>query len=226
MPNLQALIFEPARTVLAQIGQFVASALLVIVLLLIGLIVSGIVKTLVTKVLKAVKLDELSDAVKLDNLLAKGGIGYSLSELIGIIFYWLAILVTIMVAVNAIGLTVAADLLNRVVLYIPNVIAAIFILILGAFVATVLSNITQAGALNAGIGQSKLLGKIVQVAVLIFAVAIALEQLKIGSRVIELTVGIVLASIGLASAIAFGFGCKDIAEKSLRDFLDNLKSKK
>lgn len=226
MPNWQAVLLEPAKTILAQIGQFMTSALLVIIILIVGWLISNVVKAIVTKVLKAVKIDSLSETIKLDSLLAKGGISNPLSELVGIICYWLAILVTLVVAINALGLTVAAELLNRVILYVPNIIIAIFILISGMFVATLLNNIVQTAANNAGVSQSKLFGKIVEVVVIIFAIAISLEQLKIGTRIIELAVGIILASIGLASAIAFGFGCKDIAAKFLSNLIDNLKSKK
>jgi putative Mn2+ efflux pump MntP len=138
----------------------------------------------------------------------------------------LALLVTFVAAINAIGLTVAADLLNRIVLYIPNIIAAIFILILGMFVATLLSNIVRTAANNAGVAQSKLLGKVVEIAVAVFAIAITLEQLGIGAKVIELFITVILASIGLGLALAFGLGCKDIAAKFLNELIDNIKSKK
>jgi hypothetical protein len=118
----QAVLLAPAKSVLTQIGQFLASALLVLIILVIGWLISKLIKTAVTALLRAIRLDTLSDRIELDNILAKGGIKYSLSELIGIICYWLALLVTFMVAINAIGLTVAAELVNRVVLYIPNII--------------------------------------------------------------------------------------------------------
>ncbi len=180
---------------------------------------------MVTKVLAALRLDELSDRIGLDSLLEKGGIGYSLSELLGIICYWLALLVSFMVAINAVGLTIAADLLNKVVLYIPNVIAAIFILILGMFAATLLRNIIQTAANNAGISQSKLLAKAVEAIIAIFAIFLALEQLEIGIRITELTLAIILGSIGLGLALAFGLGCKDVAEKFVSDLIDKLKKK-
>ena len=130
MSSWQVVLLEPARTVLAQIGQFLVNILLVIVILIIGWVISNLIKIVVTKGLRAVKLDELSDRIELETMLEKGGIGYSISELIGVVCYWIAILVTFMVAINAVGLTIAADLLNRVVLYVPNVIAAVFILVL------------------------------------------------------------------------------------------------
>lgn len=225
MSDLQIVLLEPAKTVLSQVGQFLVSVLLVIIVLIIGWVLSKLIKTLVTKGLKAAKLDELSDRIELDTILAKGGIKYSLSELIGVICYWLGLLITVVVAVNAVGLTTFADLLNKVALFVPNVIAAIFILILGIFVATLLSNIIQTAASNAGISQGALLGKVVEMVVVIFTIAITLEQLGIGDEIIKLVISIVLASLGLAMALAFGLGCKDIAGKFVAELLDKIKKK-
>lgn len=225
MNSWQVILLEPARVVLAQIGQFLVNILLVIIILIIGWIISKAVKAVVTKGLRAIKLNELSDRIGLEVLLEKGGIGYSLSELVGIICYWLAILVTFMVAINAVGLTVAADLLNKVVLYIPNVIAAIFILILGMFAATIVKNIVLTAINNAGVAQGKILSKAVEIAIIAFAVFAALEQLGIGIRITELTLGVILGSIGLGLALAFGLGCKDIAGKFVNDFTEKLKKK-
>lgn len=226
MSNWLVVLLEPAKAVLSQISQFLISVLLVIFILIVGWLISKLIKTLVVKVLRSVRLDELSDRIQLDSILAKGGIKYTLSELIGVVCYWLALLVTFVVAINAVGLTVAADLLNRVVLYIPNIIASIFILILGMFVATLLSSIVQTAATNAGLSQAKLLGKIVEVVVVVFAVAITLEQLGIGAKIIEMIIVIVLGSLGLAAALAFGMGCRNIAEKFLADLIEKIKSKR
>jgi len=223
MTSWQVVLLEPARTVLSQIGQFLVSILLVLVILIFGWIVSLIIKGLVIKALRAVKLDMLSDRIELDALLEKGGITLSLSELIGVICYWLVMLITFMVAINAVGLTIAADLLNKVVLYIPNVIAAIFILIVGMFVATLLKNIVTTAANNAGLAQGKILSKVVEIIVLVFAVLVGLEQLNIGLRITELTVAIILSTIGLGCALAFGLGCKDIAAKYVAEFIEKLK---
>jgi len=225
MSSWQVVLLEPARAVLAQISQFVINALLVIIILIIGWLLSKVIKTIVSKALKTSKIDGLSDHIGLDKLLSKGGITYSLSDLIAVICYWLGLLVTFMIAVNALGLTIAADLLNKVVLYIPNVIAAVFILILGMFVATLLKNIVQTAANNAGLHQSKVLAQIVETVVIAFAVFVGLEQLQIGIRVTELTVSIILGSLGLGLALAFGLGCKDIAGKFVAEFVEKLKKK-
>jgi len=223
--NWVIVLLEPAKVVLGQIGQFVVNVLLVVIILIIGWVLSKLIKTLVTKALRALKVDDLSARIELDSLLEKGGIGYSLSELVGVICYWLALLVSFMVAINAVGLTIAAELLKQVVSYIPNVIAAMFILILGMFVATILKNIVQTAANNAGLSQSKILSSIVETIVIVFAVFVALEQLQIGIRITELTLGIVLGSIGLGLALAFGLGCKDIAARFVNEIIENIKRK-
>lgn len=225
MSSWQVVLLEPARTVLAQIGQFLVNILLVVIILIVGWVIAKVIKTIVTKGLRAVKLDNLSDNIGLDSVLEKGGITYSLSELLGVICYWLGLLVTFMVAINAVGLTIAAELLNKIVLYIPNVIAAIFILILGMFISTLLKNIVQTAANNAGLSQSKLLAKIVEVIIVVFAVVIALEQLNIGISVTELTLSIILGTVGLGLALAFGLGCRDIAGKYVGELIEKLKKK-
>ncbi len=225
MSSWQVVLLEPARSVLTQISQFMVNVLLVIVILIIGWLISKLFKAVVTKALKTIQVDTLSSKIELDKVLSKGGITYTLSELIGVICYWLGLLVTFMVAINAIGLTVAAELLNKVVLYIPNVISAIFILIIGMFAATALKNIVKTAANNAGFGQGKMLGQIVEAVVMIFTIFVGLEQLNIGVRVTELTVGIILGSLGLAMALAFGLGCREIAGKFVAELVEKLKKK-
>ncbi|MCX5698627.1 MAG: hypothetical protein NTX01_02885 [Candidatus Omnitrophica bacterium] len=225
MSSWQVVLLEPARMVLAQISLFMVNALLVIIILLIGWLLSKVIRSVVSKTLKTAKINELSSRIELDKLLGKGGITYTLSDLIGVICYWLGLLITFMVAVNSVGLTIAADLLNKVVLYIPNVIAALFILILGMFVSTLLKNIVQTAASNAGLNQGKLLAQVVETVVIAFAIFVGLEQLQIGIRITELTISIVLGSLGLGLALAFGLGCKDIAGKFVAELTDKLRKK-
>lgn len=219
------VLLVPARESLRQVSTFVLNVASVIVVLLIGWLIAKVIETIVVKALKAVKLDTISDRFEVDTILAKGGIKISLSELVGAVCYWIIILVTFLVAANATGLTVAADLLNRVVLYVPNIVAAVFILILGIFGATLLNNVVQTAAANAGIAQSRLLGKVTEIVIIVFTAMIALEQLNMAMKTIDLVISIVLGSLGLGVAIAFGLGCKDIVGKFVNELVENVKRK-
>lgn len=222
--NLITVLMEPAKLVLGQIGQFLINILLVIIILIIGWVASRIIKTLITSVLRKAKLDELSVRIELDNILAKGGIKYSLSELLGVVSYWLGILVTFVVALSAVNL-ITTVLLDKIVSYIPNIIAAIFIIIVGMFTASLLKNIIQAAALNAGISHASFLAKVAEVIVVVFALLMILEQLGIGVRVSEITLAIILGSIGLGAALAFGLGCKEIAGKYIENLVEKINKK-
>lgn len=228
--DLQIVYLEPAKVILSKISSIFVDLAAVVVILLVGWIIAKIVKGIIAKVLKAIKIDDLAEKVNLNNLLLKGGINICTSELIAIIGYWIIIFVTLFVAADAAGLKQAASLLDKVILYIPNIVAAVFVLFLGMFAATVLSSIVKTASANAGIEQGTLFGRIVQVTVVAFTVAIALEQLRIATLTIHSTVSIVIAvvlgSLGLGIALAFGLGCKDLVAKYVEDFIDKVKSKK
>lgn len=226
MSELQVVLLEPAKVVLSQIGQFAWKMFVAIVILLVGWLLARFVRAVVTRALKAIKIiDIISESIDLNDILAKGGIGYSVSELIGVTCYWLMLLVTFVVTLNFLGITLAADLLNRIILYVPSVVSGIFILILGIFVATLLKNIVQTAASNVGIVQANLLAKVTEIVVIAFTVFVTLEQLRIGIRITEITLSIVLGSIGLGLALAFGLGCKDIVAGYIEELLNKIKKK-
>ncbi len=219
------VVMEPVTAMLARVAGFLPILLGVLVILIAGWIIAGLLKNLVVKVLKLIQLDTASEKSGLGDVLRRGGIRQTLSELIGVLIYWLVMLLVFMTALNALGMTVAASLLDKVILYIPNVIAAVFILALGIFFSSMLGTVVRTASSNAGITQAKFLGQLTQVVIMIFAAIITLEQLNIASSVLNLAINIILASMGLALAIAFGLGSKDAAGKLMDDFIGKLKGK-
>ena len=225
MTAWQSVVIEPVKNMLSRAGEFIPTLVGVLLIFVVGWIIAKAIQGIVTKILKAVKLDNIAEKAGIQNFLLKGDIRYSLAELVGVLVYWLAMLIVFVAALNAFNLTIAAQLLDKVVLYVPNVIAAIFILVIGMFLATLVGTVVKTAAANTGISQSKLLSQIVQVVIVVFAIAIALEQLQIGTAIVALSFNIILASVGIAISLAFGLGCKDIAGRAVQDFLDKLKKK-
>jgi hypothetical protein len=195
-----------------------------LVLLLLGWLLAKTIELVVVRVLKTITLDRIADQIQLTDVLARGGIKLRPSELIGAIVYWLVMLAVLMVVCNALQLTVAAELFQSIVSFLPNVIAALFILIVGAFAAAFLAATVRTAASNAGILQAHLLGHIVQLVVVIFAVVAALQQLQIpffGEVFL-----IILGGISLGCALAFGLGCKDLAGRWVSGFIDDVHGRK
>lgn len=223
MTGLKSIVLVPLKEVLVRVGNFIPTLAGVIIILIGGWLVAKLVQKVAVKVLETLKLDVASEKARIHSLLSKGGIDYSLSELIGVLLYWLIMLIVIMAAVNALGLTVTAALLNSIIAYMPNVIAAVFILVLGIFFANLLESVIRTVANNAGIAQAKLLGQVAQTIIVVFAVVAALEQLGIAVRVIAFTLQALIVGVALGGALAFGLGCKDMAAKTMKDLLDKFK---
>ncbi|MDP3790693.1 MAG: hypothetical protein Q8R38_01455 [Candidatus Omnitrophota bacterium] len=223
MDRLALIVADPVKAMLIKVWSYIPTMLGAIVILVVGWIIAKFVEAIVVRALKAARLDVISDKAGVANMLAQGEIKWTLSELLGVIVYWIVMLAVLAASLNALNLTVASDLLARLVAYIPNIIVAIFALVLGSFLASFVGGIVRTAASNAGVGNAKLLAKITQAILIIFAVIIAIEQLGIATAFIAFAVNIILASIGLALALSFGLGCKDIAAKAMGDLLNKVK---
>ena len=143
----------------------------------------------------------------------------------GGLIYWVVMLLVFMAAMNALGMTVVAGLLDKVILYIPNVIAAIFIISLGMFFASIIGSIIMTACMNAGMKKAKLMSQVTQTVIVVFAAIMTLEQLNIATTILNTTVTVLLGAIGLAFALAVGLGSKDMAGKLMYDLVEKLKGK-
>ena len=222
--GFNSLVVEPVQAFVNQLMAFLPTLAGALLLLLVGWMIAKLIEALTVRVLKTLALDKISDQVQLTNVLAKGGIKHKPSELVGIIVYWLVMLAVVMVVFNALQLTVAAELFQDIVTFMPSVIAAVFILIVGMFAAAFISSTVRTAASNAGILQAHLMGQLTQTVVVIFAVVAALQQLRIpffGEVFL-----IILGGLSLGCAIAFGLGCKDLAGRWVGDIVEQVQGKK
>lgn len=212
---------ESVKGFFARVSSFLPTLIGALLILVVGWIVAGLLQRLLERVLKAVRIDDLAQNLRISEVLRKGEIKYSVSELLGVFLYWLVILATLLAALNALGLTVAAELLERVLGYVPSVLAGVIVLVLGLFFAQLVGGIVQTAAANAGVGQAKGLGQIARVVVIIFATVVALEKF-FSSVIVQTTFTIVLAAVALGLALAFGLGCKEIAGRYLSEFIGKI----
>jgi len=223
MVDWRGEVVGPAKAILYRAIDFLPKLIGIIVILLVGWIIAKIVQRIVTKLLKVVQLDRASEKAGIARFLRKGEIKHTLSELLGMVIYWLIILAAIMATANVLQLEVAAQMLNQFIGFVPKVIASVFVLVLGIFFANLLGAVVRSAAINAGIGEGRTLGKIAQVIVIIFAVVTALFQLEIAKGILLSAFTVILAAIGLGLALAFGLGCKDIAAKWAGKHFDKMK---
>jgi hypothetical protein len=212
-------LFQQLREMMSKIAESIPVLIAALVVLIVGWLIARAIRTIVTKALKVVKFDVASGKAGISNILVKGGIKHTPAELIGILVYWLAMLVVFASAINVLGLEAITELFSEVLRYLPKVIVAIFTLILGMFLANFIGGIVRTTASNAGIAQARLLGDITQYIIVICAVIIALQQLGIAIDFLITLIMIIIGAIALAFGIAFGLGCKEIAADFMKKFL-------
>jgi hypothetical protein len=213
------LLMGPVQQLLSEILVKLPAVLAAMLLLLIGMVVGKLARTATEKFFKFVHMDEYAEKVKINELLARLGFGHSPAFVIGFLVYWLIILVFLVSAANAVQLTVVSQLLERFVLFIPKLIGAVLVvaggLLLGHFFGEVVLNAATANKLDGATA----LSKVVRLVVVVFAGVMALEQIDIDTTIITSSIQIILGTIGLGLAIAFGMGGKDVAAEIVRNFV-------
>lgn len=219
---MMGTVADSIKAIFVRVVEALPALLGAIVILVLGWVIAKIVQQAVVKALKMIRLDDLSEKLQISQMLSRGEVRYSLSELLGIFLYWLLVLAFAVAALDVLNLKMAAGLLDKVLGYVPDVVAGVIVLVLGLFLASVVSGSVQTATANMGIGQAKALGQIARVMVIIFAVAIALEKF-FSSIIVQTTFTIVLSAVAFGAALAFGLGCKDIAGRAVGDFLDKLR---
>ena len=222
----QTTVMEPVQAMWTRVLGFLPNLIGAIIILVVGCLLAALVQKVITRFLKLARLDTVSEKTGIANILTKGDINYTLSEIVGVLIYWLLVLVVILAGLNALQLTIAADLLNKVVLYVPNVIASVFILVLGMFLASIVANAVRASAATAGIHQARALGQSAQVIISVLAFIEALKQLGIDTSLVDLLIKAVLLTASLGVGLAIGLGCKDMAAKHVGQLLDSFRSKR
>ncbi len=197
-----------------------------IIIFVAGLIIAKLFKMGIVKLLRLAHFDSAADKTGVKGFLNKGNIIRTPSEIIGSLAYWFIMILVLIASLDALGLPIVSDILNDIFLYIPNVVAAIIVLILGILFGNLLSAVVRTTASNAGVANAEGLGKIALYAIVVFSGSIALIQLGIGAEIVSLAFGLAFGAMALAFGLAFGLGGKEVAGNYLKKCLEEKKTSK
>lgn len=203
-----------------QLASFVPQLLAALVLLFVGWILANLARTGVVKLLDILRFDSLADKTGIEAFLKQGHLDISLSRIIANLVYWVIIFIVIVTVANSLGLHMVAELFNKIVLYIPNLIVAILVLVFGILIARFINRLVFAYLNNIGVQGALTISTLSEYAVIIFVIFVALEQLEIGTTLLTAAFQIGFGAIGLAFALAFGLGGREWAAGVIKRIAD------
>jgi len=218
MQNIDVML-EPVRGFLQQIGAYMPRLGVALGVLFAGWLVAKAVRFSIVKALRALNFPVLTERAGVDGFLQQGGTEKDTTELVGWIAYALALLVSLIIAFNSLGLTQVTDLLGKTLMFVPRVLVALLVVVFGSYFARFVGNSLQSYCRGAGIGDAELLGRVARYAILTFVVLLAIDHLDLGGGLIQQTFLILLAGVVFGLALSFGLGGRDRAAALLERWL-------
>jgi small-conductance mechanosensitive channel len=196
-----------------------------LMLVVLGFLVAKAIEVVLRFVLTRVRFDSLMEKAGIDKMLQRVGVRQQLNLFLPRLVYFLTLFILAKTAADAMGLLAISDAIGAFFAYLPNIVAALLLLILGTSLAQFAGNTVTEAARNAGIDFAPSLGKLVSGLIVFVVSMMAIAQLKIDTNIVRIVTSFILGGAALAFGISFGLGTRDIVRNItagfyLRKFLE------
>jgi Conserved TM helix len=209
---LQSLHESMARVV-SRIAMLLPGILAFVAAVLLFLGIAWLLARLARAILAAVGFDER--LARGTHMIAEWSPTYTPTALISRIVFWGTVLIGLLIGLEAFGASSETIISEHILAYLPNLIGAAVILILGNIIARFVSRSVLIGAVNMNLHYARLLSQGVKWLVLVLTAAMVLDHLSIGGEIVDLAFGVLFGGIVLALALAVGLGSRDLVSRSL-----------
>jgi hypothetical protein len=208
----------------AQLWSILPSLLFATVILIAGYFLARLIERWTDALLLRLNFNKVAEAGGLSEAMGRTGTRLDPIHAIGKLLFWLVMLVVILLASSALGLESINTMFGTMLSYIPTLVAAIVIVILGMIVGEFVRAIVLASA--GGVEGVPVLAKIAKAAVVIIAVFMAVQQLGIAEEIVTAAFTLILGAIALASGLAFGLGNRHLAGEITRRWYEEGKQRR
>src|SRR5947208_731414 len=186
-----------------------------IVILLIGWLIANLIARAVAALLRAVHFNQLAQRSGFSDFVTQMGVTTDPAGVLAEVVRWFVRLITLVVAFDTLGLPAVSNVLQQLLLWLPNLIVALVVLVIGGLAAKALSQLVRGASAEAGFSNPDTLATVTRVAVWGFTIVVAVNQLGIATTLINtLLIGIV-GALSIAFGLAFGLGGRDRAAQIL-----------
>ncbi|MEO8246624.1 MAG: hypothetical protein ABI622_05835 [Chloroflexota bacterium] len=204
-------VMVSVTTALQNFIGFLPALVGAIIILVIGWIVAGLLARLVESGLKRVGFERAATSTGISSMIQRSGSTFTASAVVAEIVKWFIRLIAIQAAASVLGLDQISAIINAILLWLPNLVVAIAILVIGALIAGFVARLVQGTTGQMGFSNPELLGNIARYAILTFAVIAAINQLGIAETVVNTVFIGAVATVALATGLAFGLGGQQTA---------------
>ena len=206
------------------VAMYLPRILAAVVVFIIGWVAATILYRLIVEVVRVLKIDDALKAAGVHDAAREAGLTLDTGRVLATLVMWFMVLVFLVASLEILGLTTVTIFLERVVLlYIPQVIVAALILILGAIVADVVRGLVVSSAKAMSARAAHLAGAVTKWSVWIFAILAALDQLGVASVFIQTLFTGVVVALSLAFGLAFGLGGKEAAYRTKENVKEEIR---
>lgn len=175
-----------------------------------GWLIAKLLSKLVQRILKSSKNSKIANLLNIDELSKKLNLSIDLSEIISRVIYWVILLIAIVAAADSVGLTSVSEQLSGIISYLPKVLSAILIFIIGYTLARFLKNSVKSITQSMGMAIGGILSEVLFYFLLVIITLTSLSQAGLDITVISSQLYIVLGTLALILSISVGFGSQKI----------------
>lgn len=209
----------------AGVANIIPNVLAAIVIFIVGWIVAALIGRLVAQLIKALKVDTALQQAGFEAVVKRAGFNLNSGAFLGGLVRWFVVIVFLVASFEVLGLTqVTTFLQNVVLLYLPQVIVAVLILLVAVVIAEAMQKVVVGSARAAGIRSANFLGSITKWAIWIFAVLTALVQLGIAVTFINTLFTGVVVALSIGFGLSFGLGGQEAAKNYLEKIRQEIAS--
>jgi hypothetical protein len=180
-----------------------------------GWFIASLIERGLAAVLRSIHFNDLSERAGLTDFIRRMGMNTDAAGMIGLVVKWFVRLIALVVAFDALGLPAVSEVLRQLLLWLPNVVVALVVLVIGGLAARGLSNVVRGAASEAGLGNANFLAKTASVVVWAFAIVVAVNQLGIATELVNTLFMAVVGALALGVGLAFGLGGRETAAEIL-----------
>lgn len=181
------------------------------VILVAGWIIASLIGKAVVALLRAVHFNVVAERAGLSGFIQKSNMQGDAAGTIGLIVKWFVRLIALVVAFDALGLPAVSQILNQLLMWLPNLVVALVILAVGGIAANALARISLGAAAEAGLEHPDFLANVARYAVWAFTILVAVNQLGIATSLINILLMAAAGAVALALGLSFGLGGRDTA---------------